>query len=91
MAAKVSDVPNSKYHSLFFILGQRAASTSRSGAAPCPSPAGSRMGFQSLSGAIVKGTRAINGDTSHRGEGRPAPQPQGAVLWDRSWLRRTWL
>ena len=37
------------------------------------------------------GTQNINGDTSHRGEGLLVAQPQRAVLWDKRWLRQTWL
>lgn len=44
--------------------------------------AGSRVGCQNRSGTVVIGTQVIDGDMSHRGEGPPAAQPQGAVLWD---------
>lgn len=37
MAAKVSDVPNSKYHSLFFILGHKDMSVSCLDTKSCPS------------------------------------------------------
>lgn len=48
MAAKVSDVPNSKYHSLFFILGHREGCQHPTceQQLPRPSPQGSFWGSE---------------------------------------------
>lgn len=60
MAAKVSDVPNSKYHSLFFILGHTAASASRLAAAS----ASCSGGCQRQDGLPEPFWSSCDGDTS---------------------------
>lgn len=92
MAAKVSDVPNSKYHSLFFILGQRDVSASGLGAVPHPSrPQPSRwqdrdMGRQWAHGPSVgTDSQRQDGDMGHRWGGTASAMAQR----DRGWLRQT--
>lgn len=99
MAAKVSDVPNSKYHSLFFILGHRDTSAYGSGVTSCPSdpqisqipPDQWQDGLPETFWCCSDEDTSISGDTSHHGEGLLASQLQGAVLWDRKRLRWTQL